>query len=611
MENQSNEKTVVNEWMSQNAEVFENDFIELFNPSSSPVALGSLSISDEPVNYPNKHRIANLSFINAKGFALFTALGDSAHPSRADQLPFKLASNNEWIALRGDNHVLIDQVQWANQRADISRGRITDGGTAYRDFVVPTPGYSNSATLANEILLLQSLRISEIMYDPAGGSDLEFIELQNIGTQAINLAGVRFTEGIDFRFPDLVLPPRQFIVVVRDLAAFTNFYGKGLNVAGQYDGKLDNGGERLRLEITSINAGIHDFKYDDWYPAADGAGFSLNFNDPSLDRTAWAHKQNWSPSLTINGTPGNGDTLSIQVPETLALSLGEGLTITPGVFYGSFSPASVSFLWQFVSGPGQVTFSEPTQPESDLSFSSPGIYTVRLEASAFGLSDSQTTTITVYDSYSDWVLRTFGNETPGQTGKNDDPDSDGVVNLFEFALMMDPTTDDSSLFPVPAYDRDDNALALTYPKNFVDPSKFVLLAEVSSDLKHWTSGQAVVRSEILSNNNGVQTIRSLDLTTSSQARTRFMRLRVICRDGGLATSAPRILSITNAPDLPTITFTSQFGQRYQLESTSNPRNGWGLVGVPLTATGEQSILIDPTPPAERLRLYRVVQLSEN
>jgi len=598
----------VNEWMSQNAAIFENDFIELFNPSSSPVALGSLSITDEPVNYPNKHRIANLSFINANGFALFTPLGDSANPSRANQLPFKLASNNEWIALRGDNEVLIDQVHWVNQRADISRGRITNGSAAYRNFVIPTPGYSNSATLVNEVLLLQNLRISEIMYDPAGGSDLEFIELQNVGTKALNLAGVRFTEGIDFAFPDMLLQPGQFILVVHNLAAFTNFYGNGFNIAGEYGGKLDNGGERLRLEITSINAGIHDFEYDDWYPAANGTGFSLNFNDPSLDRSAWANKQNWSPSLTLNGTPGNGDTLSIQVPETLTLSLGEGLTITPTVSYGSFSPASVSFLWRFVSGPGQVTFSEPTLPVTEISFSSPGVYTARLEASAFGLTDSQTATITVFDSYSDWVVRNFGAETPGQTGKNDDPDADGLSNLFEFALMMDPTTDDSALFPVPAYDRDDNALALTYTRNFVDPTKFAILTEVSSDLKNWTSGPAFVNEEILSNNNGVQTIRALDLTTASQARTRVMRLHVICQGGVITASAPRILSITNAPNLPTITFTSQFGQRYQLESTNDPRNGWALIGSPLTATGRQSTLTDSIGPTDSLRLYRVTQL---
>ncbi len=105
------------------------------------------------------------------------------------------------------------------------------------------------------------------MYDPLGGSDFEFIELQNIGLEAINLGGVRFTEGIRFTFPDLILQPGEFVVLVSDVTSFESRYGDSLPVAGQYDDKLSNGGERLRLEITNINAGIHDFEYDDWFLA--------------------------------------------------------------------------------------------------------------------------------------------------------------------------------------------------------------------------------------------------------------------------------------------------------------------------------------------------------
>ncbi len=601
----------INEWMSQSDLVFEEDFVELYNPSSQPIALGALFITDEPVNYPTKYQIPPLSFISPNGFTVLNPVGGSANPGKADQLPFKLASNNEWIALRGENNVLIDQVNWVNQRADISRGRATDGGAIYSNFIAPTPGFSNTAPLVNESLVLQNLRISEIMYDPSGGSDLEFIELQNIGTSALNLDGVRFTEGIDFSFPDITLLPGKFIVVVGNLAAFTNFYGSNLNIAGQYNGKLDNGGERIRLELSSLKAAIHDFEYDDWFPAADGAGFSLNFIDTSLDRLDWGNKQNWAPSLAINGTPGNGGTLSIQLPETLAHSLGENLTITPTVSYGSFSPAAVSFEWQFVSGPAQVTFSEPTQPTSQISFTRSGIYTVRLDATAFGLNESQTTTITVYDSYTDWIVRNFGSDIPGQTGMNDDPDQDGISNLFEFALMMDPLTADSELFPLAVYDRDDHALAITYTKNFLNPASFAVVPEVSSDLKNWTSGPAAINETVLSNIEGVQTLRALDRTTAFESRTRYMRLRVIDLESIVSTSAPQILSITNAPNLPTITFTSQFGLHYQLESTADPRAGWSAIGEPLTATGEQSVLTDPTAPTGRLRFYRVVQLSDN
>ncbi len=64
--------------------------------------------------------------------------------------------------------------------------------------------------------------------------------------------------------------------------SFETRYGDSLAVAGQYEGKLSNGGERLRLELPNIKAGIQDFEYNDWYPASNGSGFSLEFNDPLL-----------------------------------------------------------------------------------------------------------------------------------------------------------------------------------------------------------------------------------------------------------------------------------------------------------------------------------------
>ncbi len=598
----------INEWLSQDESVFEEEFIELYNPTAQPIALGALVISDEPVNYPDKHSLKELSFIAPGGFSILTPKGGSANPARANELPFRLASENEWISLRGSNGVVIDQVHFVNQPADISRGRRPDGSAAYHNFVVPTPGYSNSAPLLNEELLLQNLRISEIMYDPLGGSDYEFIELENIGTEPINLAGVRFTEGIRFDFPNLILQPGEFVLLVQDRGQFETLYGNDLNIAGEYDGKLDNGGERIRLEVSSINAGIHDFEYDDWFPAADGAGFSLEFANTSLPSSAWQDKQSWAPSLAINGTPGNSGSFSIKPFEKEVLDLSEELTITPTISFGSFSPASVTFQWSSVDGPAPVIFSDPGDANTSISFESPGVYTVRLEASAFGSNYGQEMMITVYDSYADWITRNFGSEIPGQTGKEDDPDGDGISNLFEFALMMDPTLADSELFPVPAYDPADNALAVNFTRNSLNPTKFALVVEVSSDLKNWQAGSSAVTETVLTTMNGIQTLRAVDQTTASAARTRFMRLRVIGRDGVISDDAPKILSITNAQDLPTITFTSQFGLSYQLEYTADPREGWIAIGAPLVATSEQSTLIDTTGTADRLRLYRILRL---
>ena len=158
------------------------------------------------------------------------------------------------------------------------------------------------------------LRITEIMYHPEEtGSptdpDEEFIELKNIGPTAIDISWARFTEGIDFTFVNSQLNAGEFVVVVADQVAFENKYGSGLNVAGQYLGRLANDGERIKL-VDAAGSTIHDFKYkDDWRDITDGEGYSLVINDVAdPDVNNWKDKHHWSASTPVGGTPGAEDT---------------------------------------------------------------------------------------------------------------------------------------------------------------------------------------------------------------------------------------------------------------------------------------------------------------
>ena len=164
----------------------------------------------------------------------------------------------------------------------------------------------------------QFLRITEIMYHPpdsAPGSvyldeDFEFIELQNIGTNRLNLFGVRFIAGITNSFTNAVrlLQPGQFVVLVRNLEAFATRYDtNGLLIAGTYAGSLANGGETLRLEDAESGT-ILDFAYDDaWYPATDGRGASLTIVDARADRNSWGRAASWRASRAVGGSPGRDD----------------------------------------------------------------------------------------------------------------------------------------------------------------------------------------------------------------------------------------------------------------------------------------------------------------
>jgi len=160
----------------------------------------------------------------------------------------------------------------------------------------------------------ESLRITEIMYHPKNTGDPddpneEFIELMNVGSTAINLNLVKFTNGVDFTFPSVDLGAGGLIVVVKDEAAFAAQYPEFSGViAGQYTGSLSNGGERIELE-DALGQTIHNFRYrDGWFDTTDGLGFSLTIRDPnSTDLNDWDSRSGWRTSAWAGGSPGWDD----------------------------------------------------------------------------------------------------------------------------------------------------------------------------------------------------------------------------------------------------------------------------------------------------------------
>ena len=157
----------------------------------------------------------------------------------------------------------------------------------------------------------ESLRITEIMFHPLKGHpDAEFIELKNVGDETINLAMARFSNGVDLELPYLQLAPDALAVVIKDKAAFDEFYdANDITLIPQaYAGSLDNGGEKIEL-IDALGKTIHDFRYNDtWYLGTDGEGLSINIRDPyGDDMGEWDRKRGWKASSILYGSPGLDD----------------------------------------------------------------------------------------------------------------------------------------------------------------------------------------------------------------------------------------------------------------------------------------------------------------
>jgi hypothetical protein len=164
---------------------------------------------------------------------------------------------------------------------------------------------------------MPSLRITEIMYHPgllaAGDTNdpgnYEYLELANVGSNPLNLAGFKLTQGIAFTFgssgPVTSLAPGERVLVVRNLAAFASRYPGAISrVAGEFVGQLDNAGEGIGL-VGPSGEPIHHFTFDNrWHPITDGLGFSLVVVDSQAPLTSWDLSSQWRPSAYDGGSPG-------------------------------------------------------------------------------------------------------------------------------------------------------------------------------------------------------------------------------------------------------------------------------------------------------------------
>ncbi|HEU0008395.1 MAG TPA: lamin tail domain-containing protein, partial [Verrucomicrobiae bacterium] len=216
----------INEWLALGDGLLADDFIELYNPQSLPVALGGLYLSDEPTGWPDRHSIAALSFTPGFGYQRFIADGDKS--AGADHLDFHLNGDQGMIALSAPDLAVIDCVAYTPQSPGVSQGRSPNGTTTLAFFSTPTPGAPNpllvttpvgGALVLNEVLA-QNASLGEIIT----GTNVvtpDWIELYNGSSNPTNLSGLSLTDNSTqprkFVFAEgTILAPGGFLRIVCD-----------------------------------------------------------------------------------------------------------------------------------------------------------------------------------------------------------------------------------------------------------------------------------------------------------------------------------------------------------------------------------------------------------
>jgi len=147
------------------------------------------------------------------------------------------------------------------------------------------------------------LTITKINYHPLTSTEfpdsdaMEFIEIRNTGTSAVNLSGVYFLgTGLVYGFPaGTTLGPGFCVILAANASVFQSKYG--FSPFGQFTRHLSNSTESLILSDAFGNV-IDSVVYSDQspWPEADGNGSYLQLKDPALDNSL---PESWSASSEI------------------------------------------------------------------------------------------------------------------------------------------------------------------------------------------------------------------------------------------------------------------------------------------------------------------------
>jgi PKD repeat protein len=157
--------------------------------------------------------------------------------------------------------------------------------------------------------------VTEIMYNPpeTGIDSLEFIELYNNDTVAINLQGFYFANPVSYTFPNYTVGPHSYTLVAKSASAMSHTFG--VTALQWASGSLSNTGALIKLK-DRFNATVDSVQYGvlvPWDTLANGHGPSLELCDPNSNNALpsnWRHAVEFAAINathdTIWASPGSG-----------------------------------------------------------------------------------------------------------------------------------------------------------------------------------------------------------------------------------------------------------------------------------------------------------------
>jgi hypothetical protein len=154
---------VINEFLASNTTIPDqsgdfDDYLELYNASSSSVLLTGMYLTDNPsVRTKWQFTQSNLTLDPGAHLVVWC---DEQQTQTGLHTNFKLGASGEYIALTAaDGITVLDSLTFGPQSANISYARVPDGGATWT-FRPPTPGSSNGVTWVEEHVVPERIEVT-------------------------------------------------------------------------------------------------------------------------------------------------------------------------------------------------------------------------------------------------------------------------------------------------------------------------------------------------------------------------------------------------------------------------------------------------------------------
>jgi hypothetical protein len=195
---------LINEFLADNVNSFpdvngeHDDWVELYNPTSSPVLLTGRYMTDNPSNLTKWRFMQPSLYLNPNQFLVVWC--DDNLTQSGIHASFKLSKSGEYIALVDTDGVsILDSLTFGPQKTDTSYGRFPDGSSVWQ-FMNPTPDSTNLVTsVDNEFIAPIEFNLSQNYPNPFNPSTKIMYTIPPVGTSLM-----KFPQSVQLKVYDIL-----------------------------------------------------------------------------------------------------------------------------------------------------------------------------------------------------------------------------------------------------------------------------------------------------------------------------------------------------------------------------------------------------------------------